>query len=55
MQTDQQKQAEEAYGALGKVGVTAMKPFMKDPVDEGCRPALWTATSKEVVDNEVSG
>jgi WW domain-containing oxidoreductase len=53
--TDEQKQAEEAYGTLGKIGVAAVKPFMKDPVDQGCRPALWAATSPEVVEGNVTG
>ncbi|TKA82931.1 hypothetical protein B0A55_01293 [Friedmanniomyces simplex] len=47
--TDQPKQAEEAYGTMGKLGVKAARPFMKDPVDEGCRPALFAATSEDVV------
>ncbi len=55
VETDQQKQAEEAYGTLGKIGVAVVKPFMKDPVDQGCRPALWAATSEEVVKDDVTG
>lgn len=55
VQTDQQKQAEDAYGVLGKVGVAAVKPFMKDPVDEGCRPALFAATSDDVVKEAIQG
>lgn len=53
--TDQPKQAEDAYGTLGKIGVTAVKPFMKDPVDEGCRPALFAATSEDVVKEKLQG
>jgi WW domain-containing oxidoreductase len=30
--TDQQEQAVEAYGTLGKIGVAAVRPFLKDPV-----------------------
>lgn len=53
--TDQLSQAVDAYGTLGKVGVTAVKPFMKDPVDEGCRPALFAATSKDVAKEGIQG
>ena len=53
VKTDQQKQAEEAYGTLGKVGVAAVKPFMKDAVDQGCRPALFAATSPDIVKDQV--
>ena len=53
--TDQQEQAVDAYGTLGKVGVTAVRPFLKDPVDEGCRPALFAATSEDVVRDKIQG
>ncbi|KAL3449723.1 hypothetical protein BJX65DRAFT_271720 [Aspergillus insuetus] len=53
--TDQQKQAEDAYGTVGKVGVAVVRPFMKDPVDQGCRPALFAATSEDVVKDAVQG
>lgn len=46
--TDQQQQAIDAYGTLGKIGVKAVRPFMKDPIDEGCRPVLFAATSADV-------
>ncbi|KAH7029258.1 uncharacterized protein B0I36DRAFT_411095 [Microdochium trichocladiopsis] len=46
--TDQQDQAVEAYGLLGKIGVAAARPFMKDPVDQGCRPMLFAATADDV-------
>ncbi|KXJ90208.1 hypothetical protein Micbo1qcDRAFT_120569 [Microdochium bolleyi] len=46
--TDQQDQAVEAYGLLGRIGVAAARPFMKDPVDEGCRPMLFAATADDV-------
>ena len=55
MSTDQQKQAEEAYGTLGTIGVAAVRPLMKDPIDEGCRPALWAAVSEEIEKNKVQG
>jgi WW domain-containing oxidoreductase len=55
VQTDQQKQAEEAYGRLGKIGAVVVKPLMKDPVAQGCRPALWAATSPEVEEGNVDG
>ncbi|KAJ0422861.1 hypothetical protein BJY00DRAFT_322363 [Aspergillus carlsbadensis] len=53
--TDQQKQAEDAYGAAGKVGVAVVRPFMKDPVDQGCRTALFAATGEDVVKDAVQG
>ncbi|KAI1736743.1 NAD(P)-binding protein [Xylaria scruposa] len=53
--TDQQDQAVEAYGTLGKIGVKAMRPFMKDPVDEGCRPMLFAATSDAVAKEKIDG
>ncbi len=53
--TDQQEQAIDAYGKMAKVGVAAMRPLMKDPVDEGCRPALFAATSEDVVKDEIQG
>lgn len=55
VKTDQQGQAIEAYGTLGKIGVKAVQPFMKDPVDEGCRPALFAATSGDVVKERIQG
>lgn len=53
--TDQPEQAVEAYGALGKVGVTMVRPFMKDPVEEGCRPMLFAATSARVAEDKIDG
>lgn len=53
--TDQQEQAIEAYGTKGKLGVKAVRPFMKDPVDEGCRPALFAATSQDIVKERIQG
>jgi len=53
--TGQQDQAVEAYGTKGKIGVKAVQPFMKDPVDEGCRPALFAATSEDVVKDKMDG
>ena len=32
-----------------------IKPFLKDPVDEGCRPALFAATSEDVVKEGIQG
>ncbi|KAJ1325864.1 WW domain-containing oxidoreductase [Microdochium nivale] len=46
--TDQQDQAVEAYGLLGRIGVAMARPFMKDPVDQGCRPMLFAATADDV-------
>lgn len=53
--TDQQQQAIEAYGTKGKIGVKMVKPLMKDPVDEGCRPALFAACSEDVVKKGIQG
>ena len=53
--TDQQEQAVDAYGTKAKLGVAAIRPFMKDPVDEGCRPALFAATSEDVIKDDVQG
>lgn len=53
--TDQQEQAVDAYGTLGKIGVTAVRPFLKDPLDSGCRPALFAATSPDIVEEKIQG
>lgn len=53
--TDQQDQAVEAYGTLGKVGVALARPFMKDPIDDGCRPALFAATSDAIEKESIQG
>ena len=53
--TDQPAQAIDAYGTVAKVGVDVIKPFLKDPVDEGCRPALFAATSEDVVTEGLQG
>lgn len=55
VQTDQPDQAIDAYGTMGKIGVKAVKPFMKDPLDEGCRPALFAATSEDIVKEKIQG
>lgn len=53
--TDQQEQAIDAYGTLGKIGVKATRPFMKEPVDEGCRPILYAATAEDVIREKIDG
>ena len=53
--TDHQEQAIEAYGTLGKIGVAAARPLMKDPVKQGCRPALFAATHPDIVKEQVQG
>lgn len=53
--TDQPKQAEQAYGLLGQIGVAAIRPFLKDPMSQGCRPALFAATSMDVVTDQLQG
>lgn len=53
--TDQQEQAVEAYGTKGKIGVAAVRPFLKDPTDEGCRPILFAATSEDIMKEGIQG
>ncbi|KAJ6788379.1 hypothetical protein PWT90_04639 [Aphanocladium album] len=53
--TDQQKQAVDAYGVLGNIGVVTVRPFPKDPVDEGCRPMLFATTSNAVGIEQIDG
>lgn len=53
--TDQQEQAIEAYGKAAKLGVKVMRPFMKSPEEEGCRPMLFAATSEDVVKEGING
>jgi len=53
--TDQPQQAIDAYGIVGKIGAMASKPFMNDPVSQGCRPALFAATAEAVVTEEIQG
>lgn len=53
--TDQPEQAVEAFGTLGKIGVAAVRPFMKDPVAKGCRSALFAATADDVVKDKIQG
>ena len=53
--TDQQEQAIHAYGTKGKIGVKAVRPFLKDPVDEGCRSMLFAVTSEDVVTEKIQG
>lgn len=53
--TDQPSQAVDAYGMMGKLGVKSVRPFMKDPVDEGCRSALFAVASEDVAKEKVDG
>ncbi|KAI1378038.1 NAD(P)-binding protein [Hypoxylon crocopeplum] len=53
--TDQQDQAVDAYGTVGNLLVKAARPFMKDPVDQGCRPMLFAATSDAVAQEKIDG
>jgi WW domain-containing oxidoreductase len=53
--TDQPEQAVEAYGMLGKLGVASVRPFMKDPVDSGCRSALFAVAGEDVVGEKIDG
>ena len=55
VKTDQPKQAVDAYGTLGKVGATLLTPFMKDPIDDGCRPALFAATADAIATEGIQG
>lgn len=53
--TDQQDQAVEAMGLKAKLGVKAVRPFMKDPIDEGCRSALFAATADAIREEGIDG
>ncbi|OAP64343.1 hypothetical protein AYL99_00315 [Fonsecaea erecta] len=53
--TDQPLQAEEAYGKLGVIGHKLVRPFMSDPVAQGCRSALYAATSQDIEEKGISG
>lgn len=55
IKTDQQFQAEEAYGTIGKIGVRAVRPLLGDPVDKGCRPALFATASPDIVTEKIQG
>jgi WW domain-containing oxidoreductase len=55
VKTDQQEQAVDAYGTLGKVGVAIVRPFLKDPVDQGCRPILFASTSDAIKEEKIDG
>lgn len=55
VQTDQQEQAIDAYGTLGKLGVSVVRPMMKEPIDEGCRSALFAATAESFGSDQVDG
>lgn len=55
VKTDQQSQAEDAYGPVAKVASTIARQFMKDAFEEGCRPALFAATSEDIVKDKVQG
>jgi len=52
--TDQPLQAEEAYGTLGKVGHTLIRPFMADPIKQGCKSALFAATSPDIAKETIN-
>ncbi|KAI9839253.1 MAG: hypothetical protein M1819_003247 [Sarea resinae] len=53
--TDQPEQSIDAYGKIVKPAVSLVRNFMKDPVQEGCRPALFAATSPDVIKEEIQG
>lgn len=53
--TDQQDQAVDAYGTMGKIGVKAARTIMKDPIDEGCRSALFAATCTRIGNEKIDG
>ena len=40
---------------MGKLGVKAVRPFMKEPVDQGCRPALFAVAGEDVVKDQIDG
>lgn len=53
IKTYQQDQAVEAYGTMGKIGVAAVRPFLKDPVSKGCRSALFAVTLPDIAKDQV--
>lgn len=53
--TTQPDQAEEAYGLLGKVATPIVRTFMKDPITDGCLPALFAATAEDVKKENITG
>lgn len=53
--TGQPEQAIEAYGTKGKIGVRAVQPFMKDPIDDGCRSCLFATVSEAIDQEKVDG
>ncbi|RYO84127.1 hypothetical protein DL766_001857 [Monosporascus sp. MC13-8B] len=55
VRTDQNFQMTEAYGLPSKLGIKAIRPFMKDPVDEGCRSILFAATSNAISEEKIDG
>ena len=55
VKTDQPQQAIDAYGSATKIAVKLMSPFMADPIEEGCRPALFAATADAIIQDEVQG
>jgi WW domain-containing oxidoreductase len=40
---------------MGKIGAEMVKPFMKDPVQSGCRSALFAATSEDIITDSIRG
>lgn len=52
---DQQDRAVETYGRKGKLGVQAVRPFVKDPVDQGCRSAPFAATTDDIGKRNLDG
>lgn len=44
----QPEQAAEAWGTLWTAVVTMVWPFMENPVENGCQPSLFAATSDRV-------
>ncbi|KAI1642398.1 uncharacterized protein F4817DRAFT_362297 [Daldinia loculata] len=53
--TDQPNQALDAYGTVGSMLIQAVRPFMKEPAEEGCRPILFAATSDAVAEEKIDG
>jgi WW domain-containing oxidoreductase len=53
--TGQQDQLEEAYGTVGKIVVAIGRPFMKDPITDGCLPALFAATAEDIKTENITG
>lgn len=40
---------------MDKIGVGLMRHFLADPVDQGCRPALFATVSPDIMTEQIQG